>query len=107
MAASRLLLFGVGLLLPSALSLSTTELHGSGTTNPSKLIWKGMAILEEQSAAPIRMTYRGIGSSGLFFVCQICLLSAEDYVHLFPLVFPTLPGGPPPNPVEGALLLKV
>ena len=38
------------------------ELHGSGTTNPSKLFWWAMDKLEERAATPVRMTYRSIGS---------------------------------------------
>ena len=38
------------------------ELHGSGTTNPSKLIWWAMDKLEERATTPVRMTYRSIGS---------------------------------------------
>jgi hypothetical protein len=37
-------------------------LHGSGTTNPSKLLWKTMNILNERSKAPLKMTYRAVGS---------------------------------------------
>lgn len=37
-------------------------LQGSGTTNPSKLIWLAMDKLEEMSGAPLRMTYRSVGS---------------------------------------------
>lgn len=39
------------------------EMHGSGTTNPSKFFWKVMDLLEERSAAPIKMTYRAVGAS--------------------------------------------
>jgi ABC-type phosphate transport system substrate-binding protein len=38
------------------------ELHGSGTTNPSKFFWWAMDKLEERAATPVRMTYRSIGS---------------------------------------------
>ena len=38
------------------------ELHGSGTTNPSKLFWWAMDQLEERALAPVRMTYRSVGS---------------------------------------------
>ena len=44
-------------------STSVLELHGSGTTNPQKFFWKVMDILEERAADPIKLTYRGIGSS--------------------------------------------
>eukprot|EP00039_Didymoeca_costata_P018268 m.332808 g.332808 ORF g.332808 m.332808 type:complete len:543 (-) comp17010_c0_seq1:128-1756(-) len=42
--------------------IETLQLHGSGTTNPSKLLWKAMSILEERAKIPIRMTYRAVGS---------------------------------------------
>jgi ABC-type phosphate transport system substrate-binding protein len=38
------------------------EMHGSGTTNPSKYFWKAMDRLEERARKPVRMTYRGVGS---------------------------------------------
>ncbi|GAB5359295.1 hypothetical protein AAMO2058_000532000 [Amorphochlora amoebiformis] len=39
------------------------ELHGSGTTNPSKLFWKVMDLFEERGKQNVRMTYRAVGSS--------------------------------------------
>ena len=38
------------------------ELHGSGTTNPSRYLWQVMDLLEERSRVPIRATYRAVGS---------------------------------------------
>ena len=38
------------------------HLHGSGTTNPSKLIWLAMDKLEEMAGSTLRMTYRSVGS---------------------------------------------
>ena len=38
------------------------QLHGSGTTNPSKLIWLAMDRLEEMAGSTLRMTYRSVGS---------------------------------------------
>ena len=38
------------------------ELHGSGTTNPSKFFWKVMDMLEERARQPITMTYRAVGT---------------------------------------------
>jgi len=38
------------------------ELHGSGTTNPSKFFWKVMDLMEERSRTPVTMTYRAVGS---------------------------------------------
>jgi ABC-type phosphate transport system substrate-binding protein len=39
------------------------QIHGSGTTNPSKCYWLVMKDMMEQAKLPIRMTYRGIGST--------------------------------------------
>ena len=39
------------------------ELHGSGTTNPSKFFWKVMDLMEEQAKLPLFMTYRATGST--------------------------------------------
>ena len=38
------------------------HMHGSGTTNPSKLIWLAMDKLEEMAGSTLRMTYRSVGS---------------------------------------------
>jgi ABC-type phosphate transport system substrate-binding protein len=39
------------------------EMHGSGTTNPSKMIWKMMATLKGMAMRPLHLSYRAIGSS--------------------------------------------
>ncbi len=39
------------------------EVHGSGTTNPSKMIWKMMATLKGMAMRPLQLSYRAIGSS--------------------------------------------
>jgi len=39
------------------------ELHGSGTTNPSKLLWKTMDKFEGEAKSNLHMTYRAVGSS--------------------------------------------
>eukprot|EP01047_Picozoa_sp_COSAG01_P039189 COSAG01_NODE_3223_length_6394_cov_10.166005_4_plen_823_part_01 len=39
------------------------EMHGSGTTNPSKMIWKMMATLKGMAIRPLHLSYRAIGSS--------------------------------------------
>ena len=44
-------------------SAKNYELHGSGTTNPSKFFWKVMDIMEERAKVPLFMTYRAVGSS--------------------------------------------
>ena len=43
-------------------SVQHYQLHGSGTTNPSKLIWLAMDKLEEMAGSTLRMTYRSVGS---------------------------------------------
>ncbi|KAL3938425.1 MAG: hypothetical protein SGBAC_006666 [Bacillariaceae sp.] len=59
--------FFLSLLLAAAIPASdaqqVTSLHGSGTTNPQKCYWDIMDTLMKQSKLPIRMTYRGVGSS--------------------------------------------
>jgi ABC-type phosphate transport system substrate-binding protein len=49
-------------LLANVRGADVLELHGSGTTNPQKLMWKTMSILETRAKVPIRMTYRAVGS---------------------------------------------
>jgi len=39
------------------------QVHGSGTTNPSTLLWDVMSMLEEQASRPLSITYRAVGSS--------------------------------------------
>jgi len=41
----------------------TLELHGSGTTNPSKYFWKVMGLLQSRLQSPAKMSYRAVGSS--------------------------------------------
>lgn len=38
------------------------ELHGSGTTNPSKFFWEVMDIFEARAKPGVRMSYRAVGS---------------------------------------------
>ena len=38
------------------------ELHGSGTTNPSKLVWEAMGLLEARANPAIHASYRAVGS---------------------------------------------
>jgi ABC-type phosphate transport system substrate-binding protein len=50
----------------SLVSLSQADeiqIHGSGTTNPSKCIWHIMSLFNARTRDPIRMTYRAVGSS--------------------------------------------
>ena len=41
---------------------SVLSLSGSGTTNPSKLLWRVFNTIEDQAGSPIRVTYRAVGS---------------------------------------------
>ena len=43
-------------------NLKYYQLAGSGTTNPSKLIWLAMDKLEEMAGSTLGMTYRSVGS---------------------------------------------
>ena len=47
----------------AGVSAQSHELHGSGTTNPSKFFWKVMDLMEERSRTPVTMTYRAVGTS--------------------------------------------
>ena len=38
------------------------SLSGSGTTNPSKLLWRIFDTIEQQAGTPVRLTYRAVGS---------------------------------------------
>ena len=38
-------------------------MHGSGTTNPSRLFWRVTELLEAEVRVPIKLTYRAVGSS--------------------------------------------
>eukprot|EP00551_Chaetoceros_affinis_P009777 CAMPEP_0203682888 /NCGR_PEP_ID=MMETSP0090-20130426/47220_1 /ASSEMBLY_ACC=CAM_ASM_001088 /TAXON_ID=426623 /ORGANISM="Chaetoceros affinis, Strain CCMP159" /LENGTH=474 /DNA_ID=CAMNT_0050552005 /DNA_START=42 /DNA_END=1463 /DNA_ORIENTATION=+ len=50
-------------LLSPTLGDEIMQIHGSGTTNPSKCIWGIMSKFNARSRDPIRMTYRAVGSS--------------------------------------------
>ncbi|KNC55071.1 ATP-binding cassette superfamily protein [Thecamonas trahens ATCC 50062] len=41
----------------------TLTLHGSGTTNPSRLLWLTDSLVTARSKVPIHATYRAVGSS--------------------------------------------
>lgn len=61
------------------------QLHGSGTTNPSKCFWSIMESLTEQASIPVRMSYRGVGSSiGIAeFAEQFNASSSAKLLNLF------------------------
>lgn len=44
-------------------SPSVLEMHGAGTTNPSKLFWEAMDLMQCRSKKPLVLTYRAVGSS--------------------------------------------
>ena len=46
-----------------AMSASSVELDGSGTTNPSKFYWEIMSLFEARAKPGVKMTYRAVGSS--------------------------------------------
>eukprot|EP00588_Corethron_pennatum_P009329 CAMPEP_0194275290 /NCGR_PEP_ID=MMETSP0169-20130528/8162_1 /TAXON_ID=218684 /ORGANISM="Corethron pennatum, Strain L29A3" /LENGTH=489 /DNA_ID=CAMNT_0039018715 /DNA_START=21 /DNA_END=1490 /DNA_ORIENTATION=- len=52
----------VSSLLSQHAAAQIPQIHGSGTTNPSKCLWKIMRLFEERSRQPLRLTYRAIGS---------------------------------------------
>ena len=39
------------------------DLHGSGTTNPSKYYWQLMDLMTERTSTPLKTSYRAVGSS--------------------------------------------
>lgn len=45
-----------------AQSRRVLTLSGSGTTNPSKLLWRVFSDVEEMAGFPVRATYRAVGS---------------------------------------------
>ncbi|KAG7352072.1 phosphate ABC transporter, periplasmic phosphate-binding protein [Nitzschia inconspicua] len=53
----------IAILAPTSMAQSVISIHGSGTTNPSKCYWHIMDQMQIQAKLPIRMTYRGVGSS--------------------------------------------
>ncbi|KAL3920075.1 MAG: hypothetical protein SGILL_003445 [Bacillariaceae sp.] len=61
--------FSTTALMASVLAASTASaqevisVHGSGTTNPSKCYWQIMDQMQTQAKLPVKMTYRGVGSS--------------------------------------------
>ena len=83
---------------------SVLSLSGSGTTNPSKLLWRVFNTIEDQAGSPIRVTYRAVGSgtgikefvgdAGSAFAPYSDFGSAD-----IPLPFPSLCFPSPPLPV--------
>ena len=50
-------------LAAAAAAHEVQELHGAGTTNPSKLFWELLGLMEARAKEPIHATYRAVGSS--------------------------------------------
>lgn len=50
-------------LVASAAAGMGAELHGSGTTNPSRLFWQASSLIEARAKMALRITYRAVGSS--------------------------------------------
>jgi ABC-type phosphate transport system substrate-binding protein len=62
------------------------ELHGSGTSNPSKCYWSIMESLTEEAGVSVRLTYRSIGSvSGIaeFASTLVDSSSGNDVARLY------------------------
>lgn len=58
------LLSALLLLSPTAiLAQDIIQVHGSGTTNPSKCYWRIMTQMMQRAKLPLHMTYRAVGSS--------------------------------------------
>lgn len=53
----------VASLASTANAQAVISLHGSGTTNPSRCYWQIMDQMQAQAKLPVKMTYRGVGSS--------------------------------------------
>ena len=56
-------LFMASSIASTANAQEVISLHGSGTTNPSRCYWQIMDQMQAQAKVPIKMTYRGVGSS--------------------------------------------
>ena len=61
MQIARAMLFVAGLVVGAG--ATEYSLHGSGTTNPSRLFWTIMDLVEERTKVEAHMTYRAVGSS--------------------------------------------
>jgi len=66
---------------PAAGGETVLELHGSGTTNPSKFFWWAMDTLEERAGRPVRMTYRSVGSGTGEKDWKVDPISSSALVH--------------------------
>ena len=71
MGAARIAVVGALLLtvgVPSVVegedtSSSQQQLHGSGTTNPSKFVWEVLDLLASRAKNPLSLSYRAVGST--------------------------------------------
>ena len=53
----------VGLLAVATAHDEIISLTGAGTSNPSRLFWQAMGLIQERARVPLHMTYRAVGSS--------------------------------------------
>jgi len=53
----------MALMLLTGAALAVPELHGAGTTNPRRLFWSVMDMMESQTRSLVHLTYRAVGSS--------------------------------------------
>jgi hypothetical protein len=81
----------------AGVSAQPYELHGSGTSNPSKFFWKAMDILEERARAPISMTYRSVGKGSL--VTSLLLARVSVAARRRHFLFPRLYYDPKSHPL--------
>jgi len=61
--ARLLCLLATGIFTATAHDEQAVELHGSGTTNPSKFYWEIMDLFKSSARRELKMTYRAVGSS--------------------------------------------
>ena len=69
-------------IISSATAHNILELHGSGTTNPSKCFWNIMEELTEQAGTAVRMSYRAVGSTTGIEEFRVGIVNASAQMHL-------------------------
>ena len=69
--------FNTGNMLVGHAASLPLELHGSGTTNPSKLMWKLMATLKGMGQRPMQLSCEPVTSLPLLLCCRCC--SAAEF----------------------------
>ena len=58
------------------------QIHGSGTTNPSKCYWNIMEELTEQAGTAVRMSYRAVGSTTGIAEFREPIVNASANLHV-------------------------